>query len=199
MSAFDWAARFGHTAILSFLKNVCPGVLRTWKQQELFGRQVVGTGNGNGNGNGDGGGKGGMKRPSICIGGGMSMDTEATFGFGGIGPTGVYSLHIHNDSRSLFHYWDRHRKRGAHGARAPHTNIYATSRNSNSQFGNSERNKGHPLTTSSSRGGQSVYYESNMIWYWAKYWSGKLKLHACFSGNRWLSSYVPYLTAVSFG
>jgi hypothetical protein len=73
MSAFDWAARFGHTAILSFLKNICPGVLRTWRQQELFGRQVVGTGTG-----------GGKRRH-----GDSDSDTDAIFGFGGIGPTGM--------------------------------------------------------------------------------------------------------------
>jgi len=67
MSAFDWAARFGHTAIMSFLKNICPGVLRTWRQQELFGRQAVGMGMGKDRGMGMGMGMGrNVERYVVC-------------------------------------------------------------------------------------------------------------------------------------
>jgi len=123
----------------------------------------------------------------------IRRDANATFGYGGIGPTGVYSLHIHNDSRSLLHYWDRHNKHKYKHNTHTHnsTDTAATTANSR-QFVNSERHKGHSTS-------RAYYYESNLFWYWVKYLSGKLKLHACFSGNRWLSSYVPYLTAVSFG
>lgn len=166
MSAFDWAARFGHTGILSFLKNICPGVLRTWRQQELFGRQV---------GGGTELGHGGNGRSSGYRDSGDS--TDATFGYGGIGPTGVYSLHIHNDSRSLLHFWDRHNKyrRNHRTSAAAAAAAAASGSSSRSNGGNGGAHKGHPM---------KYHSESNWFWYWFRYLSGKMKLHACFSGNR---------------